>query len=68
MPLARNSCTTGAAAGFLRGSGLNVIIVPSPSGPVMLQYSSVTKASPEIILVDTPCSRICRVIRPASVW
>src|SRR5579884_3831922 len=43
MPLALNSCTTAAALGRERGSGGNVISVPSPVLPVMSQNSLVTK-------------------------
>ena len=34
---------------FLRGSGLKVISVPCPVSPVIAQYSSVTRASPDIM-------------------
>ena len=45
------------AAGALCGSGGNVINVPSPAGPVIFQYCSVTSGLAPMNCALRPCSR-----------
>ena len=53
-------------AGLVRGSGENVISVPSAPGPAIAANSSSVMPSPPISGALTPCARIWRTIRPPA--
>jgi hypothetical protein len=55
------------AAGFLRGSGANVISVPSTASPAIEASSFETMPSPDMKVAFRPWSASWRMIRPASV-